>query len=717
MSNIQVTHDTNLNNARSESNIVVNPNNPMQIVAASKKFRDIHNYDFILATEYSNDGGLSWHDSADLSMPGFTLLTDPAMAWDDVGNVFLVGLSGNNPPTFDTVGIEIYKSIDGGQTWSEPNRIHTSTGDDKQWAAGDGNPASPFHGHVYAVWDDGSNMRFGRTLDYGNTWIGTGADSPGSILVNDSFSPEINVAADGTVYIVWISGSEIKMIVSTDGGNSFQPAASPATGITTLNSLPAPHGWPVFPGGSFRVLTVPTACASGQTVAVAWADYREGFSRIYYAISTNGGASWTTGPNGQPLLTGALSANLHHFHPQIISDSNGVIGCTFYEFGPKPTTPLIDVIMAQSFDGGASFNHFTITDQPWDPAVDAPWSHGDSNVTFIGDYFGLDTSYRGFYPLWTDTRTGIQELWTAIVPPLDVYPQSIAAAKQLDNQLDVFFIGNDRGLYVSWVIEGGVWQGPVRITPENIAPPGAKLAAAKQLDNQLDVFFIGNDGGLYVSWVIEGGVWQGPVRITPENIALPGASLTTAKQLDNQLDVFFIGNDGGLYVSWVIEGGVWQGPVRITPENIALPGASLAAAKQLDNQLDVFFIGNDGGLYVSWVIEGGVWQGPVRITPENIALPGASLAAAKQLDNQLDVFFIGNDGGLYVSWVIEGGVWQGPVRITPENIALPGASLAAAKQLDNQLDVFFIGNDGGLYVSWVIEGGVWQGPVQIISSP
>ena len=26
--------------------------------------------------------------------------------------------------------------------------------DDKQWAASDNNPASPYNGHVYVVWDD-----------------------------------------------------------------------------------------------------------------------------------------------------------------------------------------------------------------------------------------------------------------------------------------------------------------------------------------------------------------------------------------------------------------------------------------------------------------------------------------------------------------------------------------------------------------------------------
>jgi hypothetical protein len=185
------------------------------------------------------------------------------------------------------------------------------------------------------------------------------------------------------------------------------------------SSLPHPHGWPVFPGGSFRVLTLPTACAgAGQSVAAAWADYRQGVSRIYYALSNNGGASWLTGPSGQPLLYQQVAANQQHFHPQIVSAPGGVMGCAFYEFGPKPSKYLIDVILALSYDGGSTFSQqFTVTDQPWDPSIDAPWSHGDPNVTFIGDYFGLDASNEGLYPLWTDTRTGIQELWTALFTP------------------------------------------------------------------------------------------------------------------------------------------------------------------------------------------------------------------------------------------------------------------------------------------------------------
>jgi hypothetical protein len=54
---------------------------------------------------------------------------------DDSNNVFLAGLAGNNPPTGNTIGIVIYKSPDGGETWSKPDAIHESGADDKQWPA------------------------------------------------------------------------------------------------------------------------------------------------------------------------------------------------------------------------------------------------------------------------------------------------------------------------------------------------------------------------------------------------------------------------------------------------------------------------------------------------------------------------------------------------------------------------------------------------------
>jgi hypothetical protein len=109
---------------------------------------------------------------------------------------------------------------------------------------------------------------------------------------------------------------------------------------------------------------------------------------------------------------------MHDFHPQVAAAPDGTIGCAFYEYGPTgagaPPPNLINVVLAVSTDGGATFtDRINVSNQAWNPALDAPNADANPAVTFIGDYFGLAASTLGFFPFWTDTRTGIQEIWTA----------------------------------------------------------------------------------------------------------------------------------------------------------------------------------------------------------------------------------------------------------------------------------------------------------------
>jgi hypothetical protein len=430
IANIRVTVDTNHDNARSESSIAVNPLNPDIMVAGSKRFTNPSQYQFSLAVYSTFDGGQSWTEAAPLTLlPDWAGTSDPALSWDNQGHAYLVALPFGPGADTPLIGIAIYKSTDGGRTWSSPNLIHQSEdwgGDDKQWTMGDGYPNSPHYGNVYAAWDGGgigsAKLRFARTTDHGASWKGIkvgGVDQPAGTAipgVSDSGSPEFAIASDGSVYIVWtaLSRSRIKFVKSSDGGDSFSPPRDVASNITPFSSP--------FPGTKFRVLSFGTICSgSGSNLLVAWPDLREGVSRVYYRRSTDGGNTWQGPASGQPLLTGnAISkANQHDFMPQLVSTPSGQIGCAFYELGPKDdgaSASRIDVILAFSTDNGQTFSkRVTVTDHPWDPAVGAPFSHGDPNVTFIGDYFGLDASRLGFFPLWTDTRTGMQEIYTARV--------------------------------------------------------------------------------------------------------------------------------------------------------------------------------------------------------------------------------------------------------------------------------------------------------------
>src|SRR6267142_1122766 len=258
--NVRATFDSNPQNDRSESALAVNPTNQQNMVGASKRFTDPPNYKFALATVVTFDHGEHWVDSAPLQMlPGWAGTSDPTLAFDALGTVYLVALPFG--PSTNPLGIAVYASTDGGMTWGLPTVIHSSSGDDKQNAASDRHPLSPFYGRVYAAWDDGSTLRFARTSD-GVNWSGVGTNGPGAGLdnVQDSFSPAIAVTPSGDVFVVWKAGSSLKFVKSTDGGESFSLPQVLASGITPLGPpLAAPDGFPELPGGTFRVETIPAA--------------------------------------------------------------------------------------------------------------------------------------------------------------------------------------------------------------------------------------------------------------------------------------------------------------------------------------------------------------------------------------------------------------------------------------------------------------------------
>jgi hypothetical protein len=75
------------------------------------------------------------------------------VAWHNQGNAFIVGLPFRPPqpgemcefPDLCGIGIAIYQSTASGRTWKQPVLIHEGQLDDKQCAAGDTNPSSPFY--------------------------------------------------------------------------------------------------------------------------------------------------------------------------------------------------------------------------------------------------------------------------------------------------------------------------------------------------------------------------------------------------------------------------------------------------------------------------------------------------------------------------------------------------------------------------------------------
>src|SRR5205085_9415789 len=111
------------------------------------------------------DGGENWIFPGVLSNNVFR--SDPVLVTTETGQFFYNSLISN---FFD----QIWRSVNGGQTWVNLQPGGNAKGGDKQWHVID-NTTSTGHGFQYQVWSTGGNnfggRQFTRSTDGGVTWL------------------------------------------------------------------------------------------------------------------------------------------------------------------------------------------------------------------------------------------------------------------------------------------------------------------------------------------------------------------------------------------------------------------------------------------------------------------------------------------------------------------------------------------------------------------
>jgi len=350
--------------ARNASALLVNPLDSQHIVGVE----EIRLPDGapLISARVSFDGGASWRES--WPMPVATEwvgVVGPVLAMDAHGALNLAALALD--PERSHASLVVYRSEDGGIHWGVPAVVLEGAAACCYSIAADLNSASPFRGSVYLAADMDNALCFARSGD-GQSWRGRGHGGPGPLLLGLCFNPEVLVDAGGAIHLVWMTGptgSGILVVDSADGGQTFGAPVTVAEGIVGVR-----EGLPE---------TAPATCIAPDGVAVCvWADDREGHARLYHRRSLDGGRTWLGPSAGEPLIPGAGSGQ-HEFQPHMIVTAGGEICCAFYAYGPK--TPggdlLVDLTMAVSYDRGATFTgRMVLSERPWDPAVDAPLSHG-----------------------------------------------------------------------------------------------------------------------------------------------------------------------------------------------------------------------------------------------------------------------------------------------------------------------------------------------------
>ncbi len=382
---------------QNEPSVMISRKDPNRVVAAWRDFRTGVNPPLRrIGYSYSTDSGETWSVSQLLPqiIPNVPLSSDPVVGVDTAGNFYIYTVSLNE---LTGVGeLWVFKSFDQGVSFNDVYEIAAGPGfEDKEWAAADLNPSSPFVNNLYLSWtrfDSSTEILLTRSTDAGVNW-----NSP--VLVSDvtggvqgSFPA---AAPNGDLYVVWrgfSGGSRILFDKSTDGGLSFN------SDVLVSN---APGAW--FP-------TMAVDHSGGATdgyIYVVWNDERNGDDDVFMSFSSNGGSSWSSPLriNNDPVGNGKLQ-----YWPSIAIGQNGDIAILFYDTRNTPNNNIIEAFLAKSTDGGSTFTNELIS------SVQSPTNIPNSDVRF-GDYIQLDFYGSKIVPVWTDERAGgfDMDIYTAVI--------------------------------------------------------------------------------------------------------------------------------------------------------------------------------------------------------------------------------------------------------------------------------------------------------------
>ena len=352
--------------------VSADPEDPNRLLGCSMTLTGTSNR-ISTAVYRSADRGATWEPVLDTA--GYKFSGDPTCALGAGGAAYYVALGtteeGKN-------WAPVYRSSDGGKTWSDPTLIHGFHGLDREYVTVD-NTHGKYAGRVYVHatgWARGmegerkaADISVLTSSDRGahffgpikratlgrNYVLGVGN---GVVLSDGTF-----VAIFGEVKDYWdAEGKEgdvsdprpgkpngsLKILFSKDGGESLEPAVT----VSDFYMLWPPTATSMIGG----LAADPGSAAFRDRLYAVWPDQRSGRQQILLSYSSDKGKTWsrahTVSDDRPPARAGTRLDNLL---PTVSVNRAGVVGVAWYDRRDSPDNHGWFVRFAASLDGGETF--------------------------------------------------------------------------------------------------------------------------------------------------------------------------------------------------------------------------------------------------------------------------------------------------------------------------------------------------------------------------
>ena len=246
--------------------------------------------------------------------------------------------------------------------------------EDKPWIVTDNLPDSPHRGNVYLAWTrfdvygsddpaDSTQIFFSRSVDGGESFSvpnrisDSGGDARDSDDTVEGAVPA--VGPDGQVYVSWAGPRGIVFDRSTDGGWTFGE---------DLVIAADPGGWDIPVPGMIRHNGLPVTGVDVSTgphrgsIYVNWIDERNGDPDVFVVASRDGGESWEEPVRVNDDRIGNGKAQL--FTWMAVDPGDGSLNLVFLDRRDTEGEAQ-GVMLARSTDGGRSFQNIPVHQDPF----------------------------------------------------------------------------------------------------------------------------------------------------------------------------------------------------------------------------------------------------------------------------------------------------------------------------------------------------------------
>jgi hypothetical protein len=409
--NVDAGGNNILGDAANETSISVDPTDHNRMAIGWRQF-DSNMSDFRQGGwGFTTDAGTTWTFPGVLE-PG-VFRSDPVLKSDEIGNFFYLSL-------LQSFCVNMYRSLDFGQTWTRLQPDGEAGGADKQWFTID-KTDGPGHGFQYQSTDGISGCvsgLFQRSTDGGVTWqpaIGIpnspvwgtlDVDTNGNLFVGGGdegssfWCVRSSNAQDGNVTPTFDQVTSVNL-----GGSTLFGAAINPGGLAGQIFLAIDHSGTATNNNIYMLATVQQFSASNG-------------SDIMFSRSTDGGVTFSP---PQRITDDPVNQNKWHWFGTLAVAPNGRIDSVWFDTRNAPNNTDSQLFYSWSTDGGVTWAPNVPVSNPFNPFEGYPVQTkiGDY-ITIVSDNTGGDVAYPATFNLNPNTGQHEEDVYYVRVSPSGV---------------------------------------------------------------------------------------------------------------------------------------------------------------------------------------------------------------------------------------------------------------------------------------------------------